>query len=142
MVLIAASLSLLIIYMGTKLLIKVKKEMLGSFFKFISWFIITGGFVLLLCSIFLLCKRNCGNYRHPGFNESAAAEVCDHTCVKKPFVDSVDLQTKNASTSNSETKGSYLCKYCDENSVQSSWCCKKESACDEKRALYSPDCVH
>jgi hypothetical protein len=40
--------SLLAILAGTLLLIKVKKDGLGKFFKFISWFFIVVGFILFI----------------------------------------------------------------------------------------------
>ena len=124
MILIAASLSLLIIYAGTKLLMKARKEMLGRFFNFISWFIITGGFVLLFCSIFLICKKSCG-HKHSGLYQSTGVETCDHTCVKTPLVDSAHFKARNA-----HGKGTCdLCTCCKENSVQGPWCCKKASGC-------------
>jgi hypothetical protein len=43
--------SLLAILAGTLLLIKSKKEALGKFFNFISWFFIVVGFALFLCFI-------------------------------------------------------------------------------------------
>jgi hypothetical protein len=58
--LIAASLALLVIYAGVKLLIQTKKESLGNLYRAASWFFIIAGFLTLACTgaccIALCCK--------------------------------------------------------------------------------------
>jgi len=56
MLLIAFALALLVIVAGMKLLINTKKEMLGNFYKFVSWFVIVMGFLMLL---FTCCSGMC-----------------------------------------------------------------------------------
>ena len=50
MFLIAASLALLVIYAGVKLLIQVKKEILGSSYWRTAWLFIIAGFLVLICT--------------------------------------------------------------------------------------------
>jgi len=50
MSLIAASLALLVIYAGVKLLIQIKKEILGSSFRRAAWFFIIAGSLILICT--------------------------------------------------------------------------------------------
>ena len=49
MILIATSLSLLAIVAGMHLLAKTKKEDLGKFFKYVSYFVIVVGFLSIAC---------------------------------------------------------------------------------------------
>jgi hypothetical protein len=59
-VLVAAPLAILVIYAGLKLLIQTKKEMLGNFYRYASWFFIISGFFILVCAgaccIVMCCK--------------------------------------------------------------------------------------
>jgi len=50
MILIAASLALLVIYAGVKLLIQAKKEILGSSYRRAAWSFIIAGFIILACA--------------------------------------------------------------------------------------------
>jgi hypothetical protein len=60
MLLIAASLALLVMYAGVKLLIQIQKEILGNPFRFAAWFFIIAGFLVLAltgaCCIAMCCK--------------------------------------------------------------------------------------
>jgi len=56
MLLIAFALALLVIVAGMKLLIHTNKETLGSFYKYVSWFVIVMGFLMLL---FIACSGLC-----------------------------------------------------------------------------------
>ncbi len=49
MLLVAASLSLLVIYSGLKLYAKSNTQNLGNLFKYFSYFIVLMGFVILFC---------------------------------------------------------------------------------------------
>ncbi len=48
MLLIAFALALLVISTGMKLLIHIQKETLGNIYKYVSWFVIVMGFLLLI----------------------------------------------------------------------------------------------
>jgi hypothetical protein len=60
MILIASSLALLVVYVGVKLLIQTKKEVLGHLYQCAAWFFIVGGFLTLACTgaccIAMCCK--------------------------------------------------------------------------------------
>ena len=61
MMLIAFALALLVIAAGMKLLIHTKKELLGNFYKFVSWFVIVMGFLMFLfigCSTCRMCFKH------------------------------------------------------------------------------------
>ncbi len=49
MLLIASALALLVIYAGMKLYALTKKEGLSNLFKYMSWFIVIMGFLILIC---------------------------------------------------------------------------------------------
>jgi len=49
MLLIACSLALIVIYAGMKLLAQTKREVLGNLYKYVSLFLVTIGFLLLIC---------------------------------------------------------------------------------------------
>lgn len=49
MLLVACALALLVIYAGMKLLALTKKDSLGNLYRYVSWFIIIVGFLLVLC---------------------------------------------------------------------------------------------
>jgi len=51
MLLIAASLALLVVYAGVKLLIQSKRETLGNLYKCAAWFFIVSGFFTLFIAI-------------------------------------------------------------------------------------------
>ena len=76
--------SLLAILAGTLLLIKTKKEALGKFFVFISWFFIVVGFALFLCfiggSIFRISHR--GFSGRPGFRHEMMMKARPHMMLK------------------------------------------------------------
>lgn len=60
MLLIAASLALLVMYAGVKLLIQIQKEIPGNLFRFAAWSFIIAGFLVLIltgaCCIAMCCK--------------------------------------------------------------------------------------
>ncbi len=56
MLLIAFGIALLVIVAGMKLLIHIQKEMLGNFYKYVSWFVVTMGFLMLF---FISCAGVC-----------------------------------------------------------------------------------
>jgi predicted membrane protein len=51
MLLIAASLALLVVHAGVKLLIQAKRETLGNLYRCAAWFFIISGFLTLLIAI-------------------------------------------------------------------------------------------
>jgi hypothetical protein len=58
MLLIASPLALLVIYAGMKLLAQTKKEALGNLHKYVSWFLVIMGFLLLFgisCACIVRC---------------------------------------------------------------------------------------
>lgn len=59
MLVIACSLALLVIYAGANLLMRVKAEQPGRFYKYVSWFLITVGFLLVLSTGALLGASCC-----------------------------------------------------------------------------------
>jgi hypothetical protein len=99
MILIAFSLSLIAIVSGTFLLAKTKSEALGSFFKFISWFVIIMGFLSLICLGIRCMKHSChregkcgkemrmGEGRHCMEGKEGSEEMerthCDHGRMEK-----------------------------------------------------------
>jgi hypothetical protein len=56
MLLIAFGIALLVIVAGIKLLIHIQKETLGNFYKYVSWFVVTMGFLMLF---FISCAGVC-----------------------------------------------------------------------------------
>jgi len=65
MLLIACSLALFVVFAGTKLLIQTKLESLGRFYKFISLFLITVGFLMVIgigTSLATQCCRGRGHW--------------------------------------------------------------------------------
>jgi hypothetical protein len=91
--------SLLAILAGTLLLAKTKKEGLGKFFKYISWFFVVVGFVLFIgflaggiCKMSHCCKggqnecrqemmmKDCGPGMHEGME--CPPGMCKGTCDK------------------------------------------------------------
>jgi hypothetical protein len=76
--------SLLAILAGTLLLIKTKKEALGKFFNFISWFFIIVGFALFLCfiggSIFRMAHG--GRPGRPAFRHEMMMRGGPHVMMK------------------------------------------------------------
>jgi hypothetical protein len=76
MILITSTLSLFVIYAGTRLLIQSRLESLQSFYRFIARFLITAGFLIFLftvTSMFLHCGwrgqcqgKTCGHEMHAG----------------------------------------------------------------------------
>lgn len=61
MLLIAASLAILVIYAGVKLLIQAKKEILGSSYRRAAWCFILAGFIILICTG-AHCAAMCNRY--------------------------------------------------------------------------------
>jgi hypothetical protein len=59
--LIAFALALLVIAAGMKLLIHTKKELLGNFYKFVSWFVIAMGFLMF---VFICCSAGRMCFKH------------------------------------------------------------------------------
>jgi hypothetical protein len=74
------AISLLAILAGTLLLLKTRKDALGKFFAFISWFFIVVGFLLFIG--FLggsICKMtNHGKMGHPGCRQEMMMNGCNH----------------------------------------------------------------
>jgi hypothetical protein len=60
MLLVAASLALLVVYAGVKLLIQTQKETLSNLYRCAAWFFIIAGFFMLVitgaCCIAMCCK--------------------------------------------------------------------------------------
>lgn len=63
MCIIALSLALLAIVAGMMLMAQTKRETLGSFFKFVSWFVVIVGFLGIIClgvhCIVMRCHHGC-----------------------------------------------------------------------------------
>lgn len=72
--------SLLTILAGTLLLAKVRKDMPGKFFAFISWFFIVVGFILFIGfiggGICRMTHHCCPG--HPGFRQEMMMKQCNH----------------------------------------------------------------
>jgi hypothetical protein len=70
--------SLLAILAGTLLLIKIKKDGLGKFFSFISWFFIVTGFILFIgfMTSGILRMSHCGKTGRPEFRHEMMMKGC------------------------------------------------------------------
>lgn len=78
MLLVASALSLLVIYAGVKLLIQIKKEMLGNLYRSAAWFFIIAGFFILACAgacCIAMCCRYGARMMH---KETKMAGYRDH----------------------------------------------------------------
>jgi hypothetical protein len=109
MLLIAASLALLVMYAGVKLLIQIQKEIPGNLFRFAAWFFIIAGFLVLAltgaCCIAMCCKygshmmynkmmkddyleghpmnhKKMMRYHYEGPDEDCNRHCCDNEIVK------------------------------------------------------------
>lgn len=72
--------SLLAILAGTLLLIKIKKDGLGKFFTFISWFFIVVGFILFIgfMTAGILRMAHLGKMGHPQWRYEMMMKGCEH----------------------------------------------------------------
>lgn len=59
--LVALALALLVIHSGVKLLIQAKKEAMTPLYRYVSWFIILGGFLIIACAG-AFCIAKCCRY--------------------------------------------------------------------------------
>jgi hypothetical protein len=103
------AISLLAILAGTLLLAKTRKEELGKFFTFISWFFIVVGFLLFIgggiCHFTHCCKpgppecrqemilKDCDRGMFPG--PCCPADKCKETCAHKDNCMQHDSMMKN-----------------------------------------------
>lgn len=65
MILISLPIALIAIIFGAKLLAQSQKESLGGLYKFLSWFVIIFGLLIVLCGVahgfMRMCHRGCNN---------------------------------------------------------------------------------
>lgn len=59
MILLSLPFALIAIVFGARLLAQARKESLGGFIKFVSWFVMIAGFLLILHGIMHICHRAC-----------------------------------------------------------------------------------
>jgi hypothetical protein len=84
MIQISLALALIAIVFGAKLLAQHKKESLSSMYKYLAWFVIAMGFLLILCDVAQSCMRCC-QMRHDKMmmrNECMMRDRgCDDPCM-------------------------------------------------------------
>lgn len=72
MILISLPLALIAIVFGAKLLAQSQKESLGGLYKFLSWFVIVAGLLIVLCDLTHGCMRMC----HRGCDDGMMNQRC------------------------------------------------------------------
>jgi len=72
MILISLPIALIAIVFGAKLLAQSQKENLGGLYKFLSWFVIVAGLLIVLCDMTHGCMRMC----HRGCDDGMMNNRC------------------------------------------------------------------
>lgn len=120
--------SLLAILAGTLLLAKTKKEELGKFFSYISWFFLVVGFILFIgfiaggiCKMSHGCKPGQSGYHHGMMMQGCKPGMQDGKCC------SPDMGTGSCEKSENCMENDSTMKSCPERSKAdtSKMCCPK-----------------
>lgn len=79
MILISLPIALIAIIFGAKLLAQSQKENLGGLYKFLSWFVIVVGILIVLCDFTHGCMRMCHRAGNDGmmYNHCMMMDRCD-----------------------------------------------------------------